>query len=245
MTAVDLVLAGIAVVAGAIAALAGFGIGSLLTPALAVVVGTRLAVAAVAVPHAVATAVRLWALRDAVDRGVLISFGLASALGGLGGALLHAAVSNPLLTMVLGVLLVLGGSLELTGLGRRLRFPGRWAMVAGLASGLFGGLVGNQGGIRSAALLRFDLSPRTLVATATASAILVDLARLPVYLLTTGAELVPMWPTIALLSGAVVVGTLVGAPILRRLPDAVFRRSLAVLLILLGVTLVVGAVAGA
>ena len=240
MTLADMLLGILAIVAGGIAALAGFGIGSLLTPAVAVVVGTKLAVAIVSLPHAVGTAVRLWALHDAIDRQVLLSFGLASAVGGLGGALLHAAFSSRLLTVALGVLLILGGALELTGLGRRLPFRGPWAIVAGLASGLFGGLVGNQGGIRSAALLRFDLAPRALVATATATAILVDVARVPVYLVTSGSELLRMWPMILLLTAGVLIGTVVGAPILRRIPDSVFRRGVATLLIVLGVALIAG-----
>ncbi|HET6381116.1 MAG TPA: sulfite exporter TauE/SafE family protein [candidate division Zixibacteria bacterium] len=242
MDGIDLFLGGLAVVAGAVAAIVGFGIGSLLTPALGAVIGTKAAVAVVAVPHLVATAVRLWALRRSVDRRVLLTFGLASAVGGLLGALLHAAITSPVLAAVLGLLLILAGGLELTGLGRRLRFPGPWAIAAGLASGAFGGLVGNQGGIRSAALLRFDLSPQALVATATASAILVDLARLPVYLVTSGAQLVASWPTILLLTAGVVLGTFVGAPILRRLPDPIFRRGLATVLILLGLALVAGLV---
>jgi hypothetical protein len=240
MMLIDALLAALAIVAGAIAALAGFGIGSLLTPALGAAIGTKAAVAVVALPHAIATAVRLWALRGSVDRGVLLSFGLASAAGGLLGALLHASFSSPILAVVLGGLLILGGSLELTGFGSRVRFPGPWAISAGLASGIFGGLVGNQGGIRSAALLRFDLSPQALVATATATAILVDLARLPVYLVTSGAALVANWPTMAALTAGVVVGTLFGAPILRRLPEPMFRRLLATALIILGVGLVVG-----
>jgi hypothetical protein len=240
MTLADLLLLALAVVAGAVAAIAGFGIGSLLTPALGVASGIRLAVALVAIPHAVATAVRLWALRDAIDRRVLLSFGIASAVGGLVGALLQGAISSPALGIVLGVLMILAGLLELSGLGPRLRMPPGWAIVAGVASGAFGGLVGNQGGIRSAALLRFELGPRALVATATASAILVDAARLPVYLATSGAQMLERWPTIVLLTAGVVIGTLIGAPLLRRLPEPVFRRALALLLIGLGIALVAG-----
>jgi uncharacterized membrane protein YfcA len=240
MTPIDILLAALALVAGAIAAVAGFGIGSILTPALGMAVGIRLAVALVALPHAIATAVRLWALRDAIDRGVLMTFGLASAAGGLAGALLHAALGSPVLGVVLGVLLLVAGGLELTGLGRGLRFPGGWAIVAGVASGTFGGLVGNQGGIRSAALLRFDLAPRALVATATASAMLVDAARLPVYVVTQGPAMLERWPTVLLLTAGVVAGTLAGGPLLRRLPDASFRRALAVLLVALGLALVLG-----
>jgi uncharacterized membrane protein YfcA len=232
------ILALLAAGAGAVAAVAGFGIGSILTPALALVVGLKAAVAAVAVPHAIATSIRLWALRPFVDRDVLLTFGVASAAGGLVGALLYASLSSPVLTLALGALLVLSGTSELAGWGRRWRIRGAWSFVAGALSGIFGGLVGNQGGVRSAALLRFDLPRQSLVATATATALLVDVARLPVYLVTSGAEVVAVWPLVLLLSVGVVVGTLAGVPILKAIPEHLFRRLLALLLIALGLGLI-------
>lgn len=240
MTILDVGLAVLAVLAGAVAAIAGFGIGSLLTPALSITAGTKVAVAIVAIPHVAATALRLWALRDTIDRSVLITFGLASAVGGLIGALLHAFLSSPLLSTLLGALLVFAGISEWTGAAGRFRFPGPWAIVAGVLSGLFGGLVGNQGGIRSAALLRFDLPPTALVATATASALLVDAARLPVYLATSAPDIVAAGQTITLLTIGVLIGTLVGAPVLRRIGQETFRRLLAGLLIFLGIALMLG-----
>ena len=57
-----------AVIAGGLAAVTGFGIGSLLTPILAWQVDTRLAVAAVSVPHVIGTALRFWRLKGGVDR---------------------------------------------------------------------------------------------------------------------------------------------------------------------------------
>jgi hypothetical protein len=144
------------VLAGAIASIVGFGIGSVLTPLLAVRVGTQLAVAAVSIPHLFATALRFWRLRAHVDRRVLVSFGITSAAGGLTGALLHSYASNRSLAIVFGVLLLFVGIGELTGFARRMRFGGHVAWIAGAVSGVFGGLVGNQGGVRSAALLGFD-----------------------------------------------------------------------------------------
>jgi len=84
-----LLLAATAVISGGIAAIAGFAIGSLLTPTLALDTGTKLAVAAIAIPHFVGTAQRFWILRRHVDRRVLTGFGITSAVGGLAGALLH------------------------------------------------------------------------------------------------------------------------------------------------------------
>jgi uncharacterized membrane protein YfcA len=236
----EILVGALAVVAGAIAAVAGFGIGSLLTPALAVSVGTKVAVTVVALPHLAATAYRLWLLRRDVNGHVLLGFGLASAAGGLVGAVLHGMITSPGLSLVLAVLLIVAGVLELTGVGRRLVIGASLAIAAGALSGVFGGLVGNQGGIRSAALLRFDLSGRAIVATSTAVGVLVDTARVPVYLATGWNELVANWPMVVLMTVGVLVGTIVGAPILRLLPERQFRLILAVLLIGLGVLLIVG-----
>lgn len=96
----------VALVAGGIAAVTGFGIGSLLTPVLALQVDTRLAVAAVSIPHVIGTALRLWLLEGGVDRRVFWNFGLTSAAGGLTGAMLHNWASNRWLTVVFGALLL-------------------------------------------------------------------------------------------------------------------------------------------
>jgi uncharacterized protein len=234
MVSSDVVVIIAALLAGAISAVTGFGIGSLLTPVLALQVDTRLAVAAVSVPHVIGTALRFWLLRGGVDRRVFWSFGLASAAGGLTGALLQNGASNRWLTVVFGVLLLFASASEMTGLARRMRFRGSVAWIAGALSGFLGGLVGNQGGIRSAALLGFDLSKETLVATATAVALLVDGARMPIYLATQHQELAPLWPWMALASAAVMIGTVVGNRVLIRIPDVWFRRVLAVVLAVLG-----------
>jgi hypothetical protein len=105
---------------------------------------------------------------------------------------------------------------------------------------LFGGLVGNQGGIRAAALLAFPLNRQALVATATATGLLVDVARMPIYLATDGAAIGAMLPTAAVMTVGAVVGTVLGTPILRRLPETWFRRLLAALLVVLGIALVAG-----
>ncbi len=227
----------VAILAGALASVAGFGIGSLLTPLLAWQLGTKLAVSAVSVPHLAGTALRFWRLRGHIDCHVLLAFGLASAAGGLLGALLHAYANSPALAYVLGALLVFAGVMGLTGLAQRLRFRGPWAWLAGGASGAFGGLVGNQGGIRSAALLGFGLSKEAFVATATAIALMVDAVRIPVYLAAQIEELGRMWPLLVVAMAGVIIGTLSGERMLQRIPEPVFRRVVAALILTLGVVM--------
>jgi uncharacterized protein len=217
-----------------VAAVAGFGIGSLLTPVLATRTGMSLAVAAVAIPHVVGTALRFWMLRGHVDRRLFWRFGLLSGAGGLVGALLQGRAASPALTVVFGGLLVFAGVTGLTGLADRMRFKGWMAWAAGALSGLLGGLVGNQGGIRSAAMLGFEVPKEAFVATATAVALMVDGARLPVYLHAHWDGIAGLWPFLCLASGGVLVGTAVGGRVLRRVPEPVFRRVVSAIVLVLG-----------
>jgi uncharacterized membrane protein YfcA len=232
----------VAAFAGALAAVTGFGIGSLLTPLLALQVDTRLAVAAVSVPHVVGTALRFWLLSGGVDRKVFWSFGLTSAAGGLIGALLHNWASNRWLTVLFGGLLLFASASQFTGRAGRMRFRGHGAWIAGALSGLLGGLVGNQGGLRSAALLGFELSKNSFVATATAVGLVVDGARMPVYLASQHRQLSTLWVPIATATVGVVLGTLLGSRVLSRIPDVWFHRVLAAVLAGLGTAMVIRAV---
>jgi uncharacterized membrane protein YfcA len=235
----DLAVAIAAGLAGTVAAVAGFGIGSLLTPLLGLSLGTKLAVAAVSIPHVTGTAIRFWLLRGHVDRRIFLWFGVTSAAGGLVGALLHAQASNRALGMVLGVLLIFVGVSELAGLMQRVRLGRRAAWIAGAVSGAFGGLVGNQGGIRSAALLAFEGDKQSFVATATAVGLIVDGARMPVYLATQWTELRAAWLLIAIATVGVLAGTLAGRRVLGFVPEPVFRRVVSGLLLALGAWMIV------
>jgi uncharacterized membrane protein YfcA len=224
-----------AIIAGAIASIAGFGIGSVLTPVLATAFDVRLAIALVSLPHLCGTIARFVMVRRHIDRDVLLGFGAASAAGGLAGAALQAVVRNDALALIFGALLVFAGVTSLAGLARRMRIRGRAAALAGGAlSGLLGGLVGNQGGIRAAALLGFDVERDAFVATATAVALIVDGARIPVYLATQGSAIAAHAPLVAMLSVGALVGTIPGGWLLRRIPEAVFRRIVGLLLLALG-----------
>lgn len=225
--------------AGAIASVTGFGIGSLLTPLLALQVDTRLAVAAVSIPHVIGTGLRFWLVKGNLDRRVLWSFGLTSAAGGLAGAALHGRASSRWLSVVFGMLLLFAAASQATGLARRMRFHGPVAWVAGALSGLLGGLVGNQGGIRSAALLGFNLPRQAFVATATAIGLFVDAARMPVYLALQFDEIVAIWPAIAMAAAGVTIGTVAGSRLLLRIPEVWFRRVLSLVLAALGAAMLV------
>src|SRR5919205_865666 len=197
----------LAFVAGATSAVAGFGIGSILTPLLALAIGAKLAVAAAAIPHFIA------------------------------GALLHAFVAGGPLKVVMAVILIIAGGLGIFGLIEHLRLGRRGAWAAGGLSGFLGGLIGNQGGIRAAAMLALDVRKEVFVATAVAIALVVDGARMPVYAFSVGRQLLGVWPIVATASAGVLLGTLTGKRLLGWIPEAVFRRMVSGLLVALGVAI--------
>jgi uncharacterized membrane protein YfcA len=196
----------------------------LLTPLLTLRLGAELAVVAVAIPHLLATAVRFTRHVGAVDWQVFIRFGVWSAAGGLTGALLQAMLAGPTLLGVLGGLLVATGVANVTsGFGGWRPSP-RVAPALGLASGLFGGLAGNQGGLRAAGLLAFDLTPRAFLATSTAVALVVDLARTPVYLVRGGSTIPALALPITVAAVGCLIGTALGEQVLLGLRPALYRR---------------------
>lgn len=227
----------VSIAGGVTASISGFGIGSVLTPALASRYSVADAILAVSIPHAIATAVRCWRLRSSIDWSLLRGFGLASALGGLLGAFALFQFESGA-KLVLGVLLIATGLAGLTGWNRRLN-PGGGASVAlGGISGLFGGMAGNQGGLRAAAMGAYRLTPAQFVATSTAAGLMVDAARIPVYIARGSGRIAELALPIAIATAGVLIGTLAGERILLRMSRERFVRVLSMLILILGVWLI-------
>ncbi len=235
----DILFGVVSLIGGAIASIAGFGIGSILTPTLATEVGTKLAVSTVSVPHLSGTIARYALIWRKTDKTVLLGFGIASAFGGLAGALLHTWFTSVIWSYVLGILLIFAGASNLIGFASNMRFGRRVAWIAGLALGLFGGLVGNQGGIRVAALFGFGLDKEAFVATGTAIGLVVDAARMSVYLATEWPKIVEHWPYVVVGVASVLLGTYGGKLVLRRIPEILFRQIVGAIIVVLGVLLMV------
>jgi len=222
---------------GATAAVVGFGIGSLMTPLLMTRVEPSLAIALISIPHLAATTVRFAGLWKTIDRNVLVRFGIPSALGGIAGGFLSGVVRSDRLVAVLAMLLVLTGIANLTN-GFWRWHPGRLAAgVAGLLSGLFGGLVGNQGGLRAAGLSAFNLQPRAHLATSTAVALLIDAGRTPFYIARSGEQLMSHWLPIIVATAGCVGGTIAGERIFLRLSKETYRRVIGCAVLMLGLWL--------
>jgi uncharacterized membrane protein YfcA len=227
----------LAVVSSATAAVIGFGIGSLLTPFLLLRLEPAMAVAVVALPHLLATVIRFVQHRQSLDRNVILRFGLPSAAGGFSGAWLQGVFDETWLFVILGGLLVATAVANVTrGFGGWV--PGTTvALVLGFLSGLFGGLVGNQGGLRAAGLLAFNLAPRPYLATGTAVALLIDAARTPVYLARAGGELFRHGDLLWTAAAGCVLGSLFGEKLFFGIPADRYRTLVSIAVGVLGLWL--------
>jgi uncharacterized membrane protein YfcA len=226
-----------AVVASATASIASAGVDSLLTPVLALKMEMRLAVLAVTAPHFTFNALRCWSVRQSINRKILARFGLTSAVGALGGSLLHQFVSSDWLSIVFAVLLILAGLFGVTGWADRVHFKKRGAYVGGILSGFFGGLTGEQGGLRAAALLGFDIEKEAFVATATAAALIVDFVRAPIYLALHHKDLPQLAVPALVAAVCTVLGTFLGSRLFKRIPQALFSRIVSGILLGMGILL--------
>jgi uncharacterized protein len=223
-----------AIISGAISVVAGFGVGTVLNPLLAAAVGTPLAVAAVSIPHFFATALRAWRLRSHIDRQVLLRFAIPGAVGGLVGILLHNAAANRVNLIVVGILAIFLGVSALDGLPRYTRFNDTRAWIYGAIAGFYGGLVRHQGGLRSAALLGFDISKKSFLAAAAASWLIVDAVRMPVYLITQGAQIAGISTLVIVATVGALIGTVIGEMLLPYIQQSVFRRVAAGFVVAVG-----------
>lgn len=176
---------------------------------------------------------RCWRLRKSIDREVLKGFGLASAAGGIVGAFALFRFESEA-RVILGLLLLATGIAGLTGWNRAITPTGIASTVLGGFSGLFGGMAGNQGGLRAAALSAYRLTPAQFVATSTAVGLMVDAARLPVYVARGSGRISELALPIAIATVGVLVGTIAGERLLLRLSMDQFTKIVSMLILTLG-----------
>jgi len=246
----------VALVASALTLFSGFGLGTLLLPAFAVVLPAEVAVAATGIIHLLNNVFKLFLVGGHANRRVVLALGLPAvpaarvgawllsrlvALSDLGSYELAGrtyAISP--VNLVIATLIGAFAVLELAPAGDRLAFPPRVLPLGGLAMGFFGGLSGHQGALRSAFLIRCGLTKEAFIGTGIVCAVIVDVARIMVYggtfldLPSGGGAWLPL-----ILAGtlAALAGAWVGARMLTKVTLVFVRRLVGVLLLLLALGL--------
>lgn len=175
----------------------GFGLGTVLMPAFALFFPVPVAIAATAIVHLANNLFKVALVGRHADRRVLMRFAVPAALAALGGAGLLTLVADlpawatwrfagaehqiTPVKAVIGGIIVVFATLELSPAFARVALPPRYLTLGGLLSGFFGGLSGNQGAFRAAFLIKAGLAKEAFVGTGVVAAVIVDVVRLAVY----------------------------------------------------------------
>ena len=251
-------------IVAALTLFSGFGLGTLLMPVFALFFPLEVAVGATAVVHLANNLFKLGLIGKHASWPVAVRFGIPAIPAALLGATLLAHVSElePIahwnlggrshaitwIGLVIGVLIAAFALFELIPFFDALRFGKHWLPLGGFLSGLFGGLSGHQGALRSAFILQWGLSKEAFVGTNVVCAVAVDLTRLGVYgasALQRGTEQFADPVVLRLLATATLaafLGSFLGAKLLPRVTMTFVRRLVAVLLLLLSAAIGLGLV---
>jgi uncharacterized protein len=175
----------------------GFGLATVITPVMILILPVEAAIAATAVIHLANNLFKFILVRGHIDRGIAFRFGVPAVAGAAIGAtlLLWIPTAAPLATYkiatrefqmtglkaVFGFTMILFALMEIIPAVGKLQFGRDKIMVGGLLSGFFGGLSGHQGALRSAFLMRFELNKEVFIATGIVIACAVDLVRIAIY----------------------------------------------------------------
>lgn len=258
-------IAVVSLLAAVLTLITGFGLGTILLAAFALLFPMPVAVAATAIVHLANNVFKLVLVGRWADRAIVLRFGVPAIAGAIVGALALGAMSGlPVLaryevmgwsreiTMAkasIGLLILLFALLDLLGALEGRVFPRRLMPLGGLLSGFFGGLSGHQGALRSVTLLKSDLDKERYIGTTSVCSMLVDITRLAVYGAGVGFFSKDFGgvsrPEIPLISVAIVcalIGSLVGKRLIRSITLQGVHRVVGIMLIAIGLALILGIV---
>ncbi len=247
------VICSVTVAAAALTLFSGFGLGTLLMPALALFFPIPVAIGATAVVHLANNLFKVVLVGRHADRATVVRFAIPGAVAAVFGAWLLASFADvpPLfgyalgdrrhdvtaVELVIGVLIVAFALLDLVPRFASLSFDRKYLPLGGLVSGFFGGLSGNQGALRSAFLIKAGLDKEAFIGTGTVSAVIVDVARLLVYGLS-ATRLDVLAPDLqGLVSAAIVaafLGSYLGVRLVGKVTLRTVQRIVGVMLIAVG-----------
>lgn len=227
----------ITLIVSALTLVTGFGVGTVLTPTFAFFYDAKTAVFLVSIVHLANNLLKFGLFRQHVNKEILLKFGLWSLVGAAGGSLLQGALEGVYVRYALACFLIAAGSLEFLPAASKFRIPRSFDFLGGFFSGFLGGMIGNQGAIRSAYLLNYNLSKESFIATATAIAIVIDLTRIPVYLYSQFAMLGNTNVSLLAVMAVAFAGTLVGKRLLTKISLERFRNIVATFLVVMGIAL--------
>lgn len=250
----------VAFLASGLTLYSGFGLGTVLLPAFAILFPVPVAVAATGTVHLLNNIFKGGLLYRQADWRTVARFGLPAIPAAILGAWLLVTLGDtPHLFaweafghtfgptaagVTIGVLMIVFAVLELQPWFQRLAAPPRLLPLGGALTGFIGGLTGQQGAFRAMFLIKSGLDPAHFIATGVLIAILIDVSRLPTY--ATGFRAAHQglgghgWSLVAVGTLCAFAGAFLGVRYLQKVAIGIIRSIVATFMLLIGAALLLG-----
>ena len=234
------VLISISLLTSIITLFTGFGVGTIMMPVMALFFDVKVAIFLAAIVHFFNNISRLLLYHKHVRWEIIRRFGIVSILGALIGSFSQIYLDSAWLKTGVGFFLAFFSFLSLLPGTITWKLPAVIDVIGGFLSGLIGGLIGNQGAIRSLYLLNYKLVKQELIVSAAFIAVIIDITRIPVYAYSNFRYLEDNYLLLLLIILSSVTGTLIGSRILPKVSPDLFKRIILVAVLLLGLLMMLG-----
>ncbi|MDR7867288.1 MAG: sulfite exporter TauE/SafE family protein [Sporomusaceae bacterium] len=235
LSAKYLVLIPVTLATSVITLFTGFGVGTIMMPVMTLFFDVKVAIFLAAIVHFFNNVSRLILYRSEVNWGVIKRFGVVSIIGAFVGSFGQIYLDGAWLKTGVGVFLTSYALLTLIPGKITIKLPRSIDFVGGFLSGLVGGLIGNQGAIRSLYLLGYGLQKQELIVSAALIAVIIDSTRIPVYAYANFQYLQENIVLMATVVAAAILGTVAGSRILPKVSYDLFKKIILVGVLVLGV----------
>lgn len=221
------------------ATIAGFGSSALLIPVAFIFMDVKTAVFIVAVFHLFNNLFKVRLFWKRINFQIFLLFGIPSIFLAFTGAVLISILPVNIISRILAAFLIIYAIYSFLKPRFSLKESKITAVLGGSLSGLLAGLIGLGGAVRGAFLVSFNLAKETYVATSAMIATVIDLTRVPTYIVTKLAQDASVYILIPFLIVSAYFGVRTGRVLLTRIDQDTFRRIVAVALLLVGMKILI------
>jgi len=226
-------VAGAALLASTLAAVAGFGGAAIMLPLLVWGFGVRDAIPILTIAQLMGNLSRVWFNRSELSFPVVRWFSTGAVPLAILGGIVFATAPAPALVRVLGAFLLLTVAYRHTPWGRRARLGLRGFAPLGAISGFISALVGSVGPFMAPFFLAYGLVKGAYIGTEALSTVVMHVTKLGVYgsysLLSVNSIVIGL-----AIGGVMILGSFLGKRILDRVPERVFPYIIEAVLVAAG-----------
>jgi uncharacterized membrane protein YfcA len=204
-------------------------------PVMALFFDVKVAIFLTAIVHFFNNMSRIALYRSEINWRIIQRFGIVSLIGAFIGSYAQIYIDSDWLKVGVGLFLTIYALFSLIPNTITVKMPNGIDIIGGFLSGLIGGLIGNQGAIRSLYLLNYGLEKKELIVSSALIAIIIDSTRIPVYAYTNFQYLQENIVLLSLIVLSSILGTVTGSKVLPKVSYDLFKNMILVGVLVLGV----------